>query len=201
MLSDLNPWMALVKAMAASVRANRRPCSRRQSVRCSSSATARSRSRRRSTSIATPRDELHRARVQGDLRVALAGGRGRRRGEDDGAPGRRIGDLGAGGAQAAQAARDRGIHRAGDAARCLGAADRLRAAPGRSRRRASVQPVPPDDRGDDAGEPAVAGGAEGGDQASGVRARARRGARAGRAAQARARHGRSAGAASTPRGR
>ena len=50
-------------------------------------------------------------------------------------------------------------------------------------------------------KPALARGAEGGDQAPGVRARARRGARDRRAAQAGARYGASAGAAWRPRGR
>ena len=72
--SDLNPWMWWVKAMAEAVRADRRPAAPDNPLLAARAARL---SERIEQSLDQYRDAARRARrahVQGDLRVALAGG-------------------------------------------------------------------------------------------------------------------------------
>ena len=106
MFSDLNPWMAPVKAMAESVRADRRPAPPDNPF----SRLERTASKQIEEALdqyRDARDELtervFKAIYESPWLAPSVGVDAKTR-----ASSRRIGDLGAGGAQAAQAERDRG---------------------------------------------------------------------------------------------
>ena len=139
--SDLNPWMLWVKSMAEIVRANRRPVAPDNPfVKVE---------RDVSGQIEQALDQYRDVRDDMSERMFKAiyespwlaaavgverGSLGRRGPQSD--------DLGAGRAEAPQAAGARGAHRAGHAARRVGAPAHLRAAGGQRRRRAAVQHGP-----------------------------------------------------------
>ena len=189
MFSDANPAMWWVKWMADSVRANRKPVSPDNPLL----KTERDMSGRIEQALDQYRDardemseRMFKAIYESPWLAAAVG-------IDERSLGRR-------GPRAATWERDelqaheaqgaRGAHRAGHAARRLGAIAAVRRARGEGRRRAAVQPDAAPGQGTEAREHPVDGRAEGRREAAGLRAGAGRGTRDRRAAGPRARDGR-----------